>query len=213
MMARNAPSTFNQSTNAVVKLQAAVRGIIVRKRFEKLKQEYKLILQSFEGDNVQLLWKNHSRLSLPILQCTFKKKGEQTKDISTVKHATSHSTPVRKENKTQSCPSEIVNKNCHNFILNDNEIENKYRCFSLDEVEVFGKDKFNVPVERNMTTVHVQPMKCSSKITFVSLEDSTVYPHDKISLLELRKDLSMELLWINQAIESRISVRIIHQGI
>ena len=34
------------------------------------------------------------------------------------------------------------------------------------------------------------------------------YPNDKTSLLKLREDLTMELLWIEQAIESRINVNI-----
>ena len=33
-----------------------------------------------------------------------------------------------------------------------------------------------------------------------------LYPNDKTSLIKLHQDLTMELLWIEQAIESRISV-------
>jgi hypothetical protein len=36
--------------------------------------------------------------------------------------------------------------------------------------------------------------------------DRMLYPNDETSLIKLHKDLTMELLWIEQAIESRISV-------
>ncbi len=45
-------------------------------------------------------------------------------------------------------------------------------------------------------------------LAFPHISDQIFYPNDKTSLIKLREDLTMELLWIEQAIESRISVSI-----
>ncbi|XP_028406097.1 uncharacterized protein LOC114528627 [Dendronephthya gigantea] len=152
-----------EGRNPVVKIQAVVRGFLVRRKFLRLKQEYDEIVMCFEGHSAKVRWKTDSKLCLP-----------------TVHHADFKTTGKY----------DVLPENGQQLTVSESNVDTD-----------IARDHFKPKIEfcKNET--------CDKDILAPEgdFENEIFYPNNKTSLFKLREDLTMELLWIEQAIESRIN--------
>ncbi|CAB3999170.1 IQ domain-containing C [Paramuricea clavata] len=246
---------YTNSSKSIIKLQALIRGYLVRKKFSQLKWDYNEIVKCFEGNCVKVRWKNDSKLCSPIVdrECSVTRQGVNvlTDDVRQKSSCEKIDLSLGNELKDTTCANDIVSSvNCSSKTMPNVESTNKlststptespinnwpskdYLTSNLDQglneglqstCNSTGKTTNTVPLESSSTkTINHQTtaqenadqVKTDEKrrTDIVNIEncngpnkDQILYPSDKMSLVKLREDLTMELLWIEQAIESRIN--------
>ncbi|XP_054855552.1 IQ domain-containing protein C isoform X2 [Eublepharis macularius] len=213
----------------VMALQACVRGHLIRKRFQSLKGEYESIVKQIEGNLDQLQWSQHS-IPKPVFLSKSVQKPSQRKELSR---------PEAGLDKQGSAHTEEEEKlSCHKLLQTENErdCDMQHPSQLLNETaaeagemrphpehplaeplgnasilpgeNAEGKDCSNVSSEWGSLILEIESPRQSQELRFQGLP---VMPQALPDLQHYRKHLTMELLWLQQAISSRKNYLILKQ--
>ncbi|XP_003228759.1 IQ domain-containing protein C [Anolis carolinensis] len=202
----------------VVVLQAYVRGYLVRKRFQGLKQEYEDIVKEIEGNLDRLQWENHS-VPKPIFlpKKSIKMKGLSSQDAESSK---------KQEHEPKLCCQEelLPEKDCKMQFprhLSEEVIDVKEENDVRQNPEYFeSKPPGNACIVSAEDEEDKEQSNASSTWSSLILgaetppQGQTLLCHQRQAMPELqehRKHLAMELLWLQQAIVSRKNYLILKQ--
>nr|XP_020656283.1 IQ domain-containing protein C [Pogona vitticeps] len=205
----------------VLLLQACIRGYLVRKRFRSIPEEYERIVKEVEGNLEELRW-NKSPLPRPVF---LPKKSIKRKELNDHGAGSSRSEPQEKEQTL-----------CQRRLLPERECDDTVQLLSRLSADVVagagaddpgenlehlgdkrsedacnvpgGNEEGNVSSEWGSTILEMESPALSQELHFSKVQG---IPQTVPDLQRYRKDLAMELLWLQQAIVSRKNYLILKQ--
>nr|XP_056703071.1 IQ domain-containing protein C [Euleptes europaea] len=211
-----------QFMRRVMALQACVRGHLIRKKFQCLKGEYESIVKQIEGNLDQLQWSQHS-IPKPVFLSKSAQKPSQGKELSGQNAAfnkkVSAHTEVRKPSRQETLqtetehdcemqpPSQLLNEMAVEVGAGDVRLvpdhpmaEPLGNASVLPGENAEGKDCSNVSSEWGSLILDMESPRLSRELRFQGVPEM---PQALPDLQLYRKHLTMELLWLQQAIVSR----------
>ncbi|XP_053124498.1 IQ domain-containing protein C [Hemicordylus capensis] len=211
-----------QLPRRVAQLQACVRGYLVRKRFQSLKEEYESIVREIEGTPDRLQWK---RCSIP-RPVFLPKKPVRVKELRGPETGSNESHARKKAEKC--CQTESPSQKEHDGVgqlpsLLPAEVVAEAEASDLrpnpeDFVEKLSGDVLNlceevkdcrsVSSEWSSSVLETESPRWSQELPFQRRPEM---PQALPDLQRHRRHLAMELLWLQQAIASRKNYLVLKQ--
>ncbi|XP_074832765.1 IQ domain-containing protein C isoform X1 [Carettochelys insculpta] len=222
----------------VTRLQACVRGYLVRKRFQNLQEEYENTVEEIEGDLSQLQWKG-GFIPIPVFSqkigsIQFKKqmKAKQltdqepgSKDDDNIDKGLQNLCPPESVEPEKDCNSRSYMKPTTQLqgeeILwrgEGSSVKQRLECgadkftgqdCSLLRENTAGKNYSNASSVWSSTVLETGSTAASQELPFKNTQQEL--PQTLPDLQCYRNHLAMELLWLQQAIVSRKKYLILKQ--
>ncbi|XP_030320174.1 IQ domain-containing protein C isoform X1 [Calypte anna] len=204
---------------AVTRLQACVRGYLLRKRFGTLRAEYEEVVREIEGDLSRLEWRGRL-LPRPFFHPEIPSPGERLGPHETApSNNTSAENPQEVELDTSEPEQDCSSGNPATQLQSKEELNmagdsdgtnptnlgggdhqhTKKGCSAPSESEDWQNDSI-VSSAWDSALLGAESLEASLGIP---LEDLKQLPHTRSGLQSYRNHLMMELLWLQQAIISR----------
>ncbi|XP_015263576.1 PREDICTED: IQ domain-containing protein C [Gekko japonicus] len=208
----------------VMVLQACVRGHLIRKKFQSLTGEYESIVKQIEGNLDQLQWSQHA-IPKPVFLSKSAQKPRQGRELSGQqagfnKNGSAHNEEQKLsrqemlQTKTDcDCemplPSQLLDETAAEVGAGDVRPDPEHPAAELlgnacvlpgENAE--GKDCSNVSSEWGSLILEMESPSLSQELRFQGVPEM---PQALPDLQCYRKHLTMELLWLQQAIVSRKS--------
>ncbi|TFK13336.1 5-formyltetrahydrofolate cyclo-ligase [Platysternon megacephalum] len=215
----------------VTRLQACVRGYLVRKRFQSLQEDYENTVKEIEGDLGQLQWKGRF---IPTPVFPQKKQMKVKRLIDQESGSKDHNNTDKGQQKH--CPLETLEPekdcDCRSYMkptaqLQDeemvsrgesNRVKQNLECdadkstgqdCSLSGENTEWKNNSNASSVWSNTVLETGSTVASLELPFKSIKQEL--PQTLPDLQCYRNHLAMELLWLQQAIVSRKNYLILKQ--
>ncbi|KAM9369657.1 IQ domain-containing protein C [Phaethornis superciliosus] len=220
---------WERVVRAVTRLQACVRGYLLRKRFGSLREEYEEVVRKIEGDLSRLEWRGRL-VPRPFFHPEIPAPGEclgpqETAPSDTTSAEKTQEIELDTSEPERDCSSgnpatQLPSKEELN-LAGDSDGTNptnlghgahqhtKKGCSAPAETEDWQNDSI-VSSVWDSTLLGAESLEASLEIP---LEDLTELPRTRSGLQSYRSYLLMELLWLQQAIISRKNFLMLKQKI
>ncbi|XP_067389986.1 IQ domain-containing protein C isoform X2 [Emydura macquarii macquarii] len=214
----------------VTRLQACVRGYLVRKRFQSLQEEYENTVKEIEGDLGQLQWKGHF-IPTPVFlqkQTKVKQLSDQetvSKDQNNIDKWQQKLCPLDTSEPEKDCDcrsymkytvqlqgEEVVSRGEGSRVNQNPECDadqSTGQDCSLPGENREWKNYSNVSSVWSSTLLETGSTAASQELPFKGIKQEL--PQTLPDLQSYRNHLAMELLWLQQAIVSRKNYLILKQ--
>ncbi|XP_048356217.1 IQ domain-containing protein C isoform X2 [Sphaerodactylus townsendi] len=203
-------------------LQACVRGHLIRKKFQHLKGEYESIVKQIEGNLGQLQWSQHS-IPKPVFLSKSAQTPNQGMDLNGQEAGFNKEGSAPTKERKLSCQEMLQTETEHDCemqlpsrLLNEMAVEGGAGDVRPDPehpaAEPLGNahvllgentesiDCSNVSSEWGSLVLDTESPRLSHELRFQGVPEM---PQALPDLQQYRKHLTMELLWLQQAIVSR----------
>ncbi|XP_077193545.1 IQ domain-containing protein C [Paroedura picta] len=203
----------------VMVMQAWVRGHLIRKEFQSLKGEYESIVKQIEGNLDQLQWSQHAipkpvflsksaqkpiqGMEISVQEAGFNKKGSAHSEEQKL----SHQETLQTESDCEMQPSsQLQDETTVKGEAGDmrpgpgHPVAESLDACVLPGENAEGKDCSNVSSEWGSLILEVESPRLSQELRFQEVPEM---PKALPDLQRYQKHLTMELLWLQQAIVSR----------
>ncbi|XP_066495164.1 IQ domain-containing protein C [Tiliqua scincoides] len=196
----------------VVLLQANVKGHLVRKRFQRLKEEYESIVKEVEGSLDLLQW-NACFIPRPVFSPKSFQKPVKVKELGPLE-AGSGKNHIQQKEEALSCPVELQPEMQLPSQLpvevrqNPDHPVDKPSAWPLSEESEEGQDCSNISSVWSSAVLEVESPGPRQDLRF---QRGREMPQTVPDLQRYRKHLTMELLWLQQAIASRKNYLVLKQ--
>ncbi|XP_060114395.1 IQ domain-containing protein C [Heteronotia binoei] len=203
-------------------LQACVRGHLIRNKFQSLKGDYESIVKQIEGNLDELQWSQHA-IPKPVFLSKSAQKPSQRRELSGQemgfsKQGSAHNEEQKFSNQEtlqtendcnceMQLPSQLLDERAAEVEAGDVRPEPEHPVAEpfgnvcvLPGENAESKDFSNVSSEWGSLILEMESPRLSQELHFQGVPE---IPQALPDLQHYRKHLTMELLWLQQAIVSR----------
>jgi hypothetical protein len=179
-------SSDKESMRKLLKLQAYFRQNYVRNEMQKVRNTYEEIFNEIEGNDsdVKVAWPLGDSSSTPCLPEFIDKQQKQTRISKSL---------LKARNFTETLTNHQIIKFMPPVIDNDKDSAAAQQTISNNNKNKSNKEEALFDVDLNL-----------EQMNYLSIEN--LKKLSKTELLSVRENVSLEMLWIQQAIQSRLQV-------